>query len=69
MIAKQPQSPFWGWPLVFLLQAFALPETNRSHLKMDAWNTILSFLGWLDFRGELLVSARVNVVIACRLIF
>ena len=27
------------------------PETNSSsHLKMDGWNTILSFLGWPIFR-------------------
>ena len=34
------------------------PETKELHLKMDGWN--ISFLfGWL-FRGELLVSGRVN---------
>ena len=63
MIAKQPQSRLLG------LAVGALPETNSSHLKMDAWNTILSFLGWLVFRGELLVSGGVNVMIACRLFF
>ena len=31
----------------------ALPETyNSSHLKMDAWNTIVSFWDGLFLRGE-----------------
>ena len=29
------KEPFW--------LSFTLPETNNSHLKMDGWNTILSF--------------------------
>ena len=36
-----------------------LPETNSSHLKMDGWNTILSYWGGL-FPGAMLVSARVS---------
>ena len=45
MIAKQPQSRLLGLVLCgFLLQALLSPETNMtSPLKMDAWNTILSF--------------------------
>ena len=35
-----------------------LPETNSSPLKMDAWNTILSYWGGL-FSGAMLVSGRV----------
>ena len=27
-----------------------LPETNSLHMKMDGWNTIVSFLGWPIFR-------------------
>ena len=36
-------------------------ETKKSHLKMDGWNTIVSFWEWPIFRGELLVSGRVFV--------
>ena len=36
-----------------------LPKTNSSPLKMDGWNTTF-LLGWPIFRGELLVSERVN---------
>ena len=43
-------------PLNFL-SLYTLPEINIA-LKMDGWNTIVSFLGWLIFRGELLVSGR-----------
>ena len=36
-----------------------LPETNGSPLKIDGWNTILSYWGGgLFFRGELAVSFR-----------
>ena len=36
-----------------------LPETNSSPLKMDGWK--MNFLlGWPNFRGEMLVSGRVN---------
>ena len=36
-----------------------LPETNSSHLKMDDWNTIVSF--WDDlFSGAMLVSGSVG---------
>ena len=39
---------------------FTLPETNSSHLKMDGWNTIVSFWGPAYFQGRLLlVSGRV----------
>ena len=34
-----------------------LPETNSSHLKMDGWNTILSYWGGL-FSGAFAVSFR-----------
>ena len=30
---------------------YTLPETNSSHLKMDGWNTIVSFLENPIFRG------------------
>ena len=36
-----------------------LPETNSSPLKMDGWNTTF-ILGWSIFRGEPLVSGRVD---------
>ena len=36
-----------------------LPETNSSPLKMDGWNTTF-LLGRPIFRGELLVSGRVD---------
>ena len=35
-----------------------LPETNSSPLKIDGWNTILSYWGGL-FSGTTLVSGRV----------
>ena len=35
------------------------PKTNKSHLKMDGWNTIVSFLGPGLFSGAMLVSGRV----------
>ena len=34
---------------------FALPDTNSSHLKMDNWETILSFWGPAYFQGRLLL--------------
>ncbi len=37
-----------------------LPETNKSHLKMDGWNTSF-LLGRPMFRGELLVLGRVHL--------
>ncbi len=37
-----------------------LPETDSSPVKMDGWNTSLSFLGRPIFRGELLVSGSVG---------
>ena len=36
------------------------PETNSSHLKMNGWNTIVSFWGWPIFRCEPLVSGGVH---------
>ena len=36
-----------------------LPETNSSPLKMDGWNTIVSFWDGL-FSGAMLVSGRVS---------
>ena len=41
-----------------------LPETNSSHLKMDGWNTILSYWGGL-FSGATLVSGRVSIQNIC----
>ena len=38
-----------------------LPQTNSSPLEMDGWNTTF-LLGNPIFRGELLVSGRVNVI-------
>ena len=41
-----------------------LPETNSSHLKMDGWNTIVSFWGPAYFQGLLLlVSGRVIFIL------
>ena len=40
----------------------SFPETNSSHLKMDGWNTNF-LLGWPIFRGELLVSGRVPILL------
>ncbi len=37
-----------------------LPETNTSHLKMDGWNTILSFWGPAYFQGPTQKSRRWN---------
>ena len=36
----------------FFLRWIALPETNGSHLKMDGWNTILSFWETPVFQGR-----------------
>ena len=30
---------------------YTLPETNSSHMKMDGWNTIVSFWGPASFGG------------------
>jgi len=38
-----------------------LPETNSSHLKMDGWNTIVSFWDGL-FSGAMLVSGSVYTI-------
>ena len=41
--------------------SYTLPKTNKVHLKMDGWNTIVSFLGFgsfSGFSGALLVSGR-----------
>ena len=35
-----------------------LPETNSSPLKMDGWNTILSYWGPAYFQGRLLLVSR-----------
>ena len=42
------------------VKLYTLPETNKSHVKMDGWNTSF-LLGTPIFRGELLVSGRVNI--------
>ena len=36
-------------PKKFRLRNYTLPETNSSHLKMDGWNTIISFWGPAQF--------------------
>ena len=41
-----------------------LPETNSSHLKMDGWNTIVSFWDGL-FSGAMLVSGSVYSWLFC----
>ena len=54
-----------SWPLVLVCQwavgvsgeRHTLPETNSSHLKMDGWNTIVSFWDGL-FSGAFAVSFR-----------
>ena len=39
---------------------YTLPETNSSHLKMDDWNTIVSFWdGLISGAKKLLVSGSV----------
>ena len=49
----------WGDPLF----ADTLPETNRtSPLKMDGWNTILSYWGFGLFSGAFAVSFREQVI-------
>ena len=50
----------WGF---FDIQKFhhkknTLPETNGLHLKMDGWNTMVSYWDGL-FSGAMLVSGRV----------
>ena len=45
-------------------QVFSLRETNISPLKMDGWNTTF-LLGRPIFRGELLVSGRVDSFKTC----
>ena len=35
---------------------FTLPESNSSHLKMDGWNTTVSFWGKSLFSGAFAVS-------------
>ena len=37
-------------------------KTNKSHLKMDGWNTIASFRGPAYFKGKLLVSSHKSQV-------
>ena len=63
-----PTSDFWPnkkycsshLVINFLGKVCTLPETNISHLKMDGWNTILSFWGPVYFqRSLLLVSGNV----------
>ena len=42
-----------------LIKGVTLPETNSSHLKIDGWNTILSFWGKFGlFSGAFAVSFR-----------
>ena len=41
-----------------------LPETNSSHLKMDGWNTIVSFWDCL-FSGAFAVSFRECILQTC----
>ena len=41
-----------------------LPETNSSPLKMDGWNTILSYWGCLFSGAKMLVSGRVPLKFA-----
>ena len=50
-----------GSPNQLRLVVNALPETNSSHLKMDGWNTIVSFWGPAYFQVRLLlVSGSVS---------
>ena len=51
---SQGNPAFW-----MCLSKITLPQTNSSHLKMDGWNTILSFWDGL-FSGAMLVSGRVG---------
>ena len=41
-------------------QALTLPETKKSHLKMDGWKTIVSFWEGL-LAGAMLVSGSVSL--------
>ena len=45
----------------------SLPETNSSHLKMDGWNTILSFYlaKSLFFTGKYVSFRKLSVTVAC----
>ena len=46
-------------PVRFISCSHTLPEINSSPLKMDGWNTILSYWGpSAIFRGKLAVSFR-----------
>ncbi len=47
--------------LVFWIHQFTLPETNGSPLKMDGWNTILSYWVSAYFQGLCHVSFREGI--------
>ena len=48
----------------FVYQDSTLPETNNSPLKMDGWNTIVSFWGPAYFQGRT-VSFRECKLVKC----
>ena len=58
---KHPNKRFASPKASRLHQNLTIPETNSSNLKMDGWNTIVSFWDGLFFRCELLVSGSVMI--------
>ena len=63
LFVKDPASFVFGGLCMFEAEKNEIPSlklTNlyKSHLKMDGWKTIPSFLGSPIFRGKLTVSLR-----------
>ena len=61
--------PFWGIPIFWKHPDGTLPETNSSHVKMDGWNTIVSFwdglFSWaMVVVGSVVVGLPLNAVVA-----
>ena len=60
---------FWPWETRRWLithhktETLTLPETKKSHLKLDVWNTIVSFWGPALFSGALLVSVSIFLMV------
>ena len=55
-VVNGKMAKYWPWKS----KSTTLPETNSLHLKMDGWNTIVSFCDGL-FSGAMLVSWRVFI--------
>ena len=52
MIVGREKNHKISWKFLKISSSPTLPETNSSHLKMDGWNTIISFWGPAYFQGQ-----------------